>query len=531
MTSPIQTGVRKIRRGEVLEITDLFCGAGGTSTAAYEAAKAAGHPARLIAINHWKVAIATHKANHAAARHFDEDVQSVIPLDVVPSGRLDILIASPVCTDHSNAKGGRPRSEQKRADATMIYRWIDDLYVESLLLENVPEFVNWGPLGADGKVLKSKRGEYFRAFVARLEVIYRVEWKILNCADYGDPTTRKRFFLLAHRPRRHSISWPIPTHASRKIIDRSSQPALFRVHRNDLLPWRSAREHVIDWTIPGTSIFGRKKPLSLNTIRRIVTGLRKYSGIQFVADEYGAALINLKHNSIGRSVEEPSFTQTTRPHQYLAEAMLLNLKGQARRVRSVDEPSFTQCAGGNHQALVTSEFFFNMERGTETGGKGMYGLITARGHIDLEGSQSVDLWTVLEPLLIRWFSQQHGTPLPLSDDIKAKRAEARMAEPYLVRFNGTGGANSIDEPVGALTTKDRWGLVIPQIGAVLDILFRMLHPTELARAMSFPPNYSFAGTRDQKVKQIGNAVPVRTARALIESLLLRPRRLELNKAA
>lgn len=694
---------------DVIEITDLFCGAGGTSTAAYKAAKAAGHPTRLIAINHWNVAIATHKLNHKAADHFCEDIESVKPKEAVPSGRLDILVASPVCTDHSNAKGGKPRSEQKRADATMIYRWIDDLYIESLLIENVPEFRNWGPLGADGLPLKSKRGEYFRAFISRLEIIYRVEYKVLNCADYGDPTTRKRFFLLAHRPQHFAITWPTPSHASRKVLNAGKkQPALFRVNRNDLKPWRSARDHVIDWTLEGRSIFGRKKPLSINTIRRIVAGLRKYSGIQFVMATGGPAgqqvprsvdepvktvMPNSRMNLVEADIEpfvlktshkggngqyvynidrplstvtgqeeqalvearlraclvtsggpecapsdidEPVRTLLSKEHNGLAEAVLINMKG-----KSIGR---SQCTA-NHQALVQSEFLFNMEHGSEIGGrycydlerpmtticgKGQYGLVEGSGQFLIpvnhgsDGGRSrthsiddpmpavttFDAWAVIEPFLIQYFGERagqkprtrtvddplwtvtgqrtplliqpfittyHGNhkgrndgagrgrsvdePLPVQDTanrfglveadaflvksytgsdaaslseplptVCAEYEHLGLCQPYLIKFNGTGKANSVDEPIGTLTGHDRFGLVIPQLGAILDIRFRMLQPHELAAAMSFPKSYSFSGTRDEKVKQIGNAVPVRTAKALITALLRRPDRL-LRKAA
>jgi DNA (cytosine-5)-methyltransferase 1 len=139
------------------------------------------------------------------------------PTDVVPGGRLQLLVASPECTHHSRARGGKPVSDQKRADAWLLMRWIEKLYVENILIENVKEFVEWGPLTAKNRPDKRYKGEYFRQFVAALRINYNVEYRVLNCADYGDPTTRERFFLIARRGHK-KIVWPERTHASRKEL-------------------------------------------------------------------------------------------------------------------------------------------------------------------------------------------------------------------------------------------------------------------------------------------------------------------------
>jgi len=379
-------------KDNVVYAADLFCGAGGTSTGLIQACRALGRDIKLLAINHWDVAIMSHKANHPEARHMCESLDNVDPRKAMPSGRLDILVASPECTHHSIARGGRPVSDQSRTSAWHILRWAEALYIDNILVENVREFVNWGPIGANGQPLKSKRGTTFRAFITALESLdYKVEWKILNAANYGDPTTRHRFFLLARRGNRRVI-WPEITHCV------NGDPALFNP---GLKPWVPARD-IIDWHIKGKSIFTRKRPLADATINRIAAGLKKFGGKS--AEPFLAMLYS---SSNVRSVGKTLPTITTNAHLYLCE-------------------------------------------------------------------------------------------------------------PFLVKYNGKSKVGSINKPLDTIVTKDRFGLV--EIFN-LDIRFRMLQPHELAAAMSFDRGYTFKGTKADRVRQIGNAVPVRTARALCETLL------------
>ncbi len=228
-------------------VVDLFAGAGGESTGIIQAL--AGERYDLAAVNHWDVAIQTHTRNHPQARHYCADLSHLNPHEVFgPRDTIDLLWASPECTHHSVARGGRPRSEQSRASAFLVLKWLSEFYVRRVYLENVPEFVSWGPLGSNGTPLKSKRGATFNAFVDALRSLgYTVDWQILNAANYGDPTTRRRFFLQAVRGR-EKIRWPEPTHAQ--------TPGLFGER-----PWVPARD-IIDWSIRGESIFSRKRALA-----------------------------------------------------------------------------------------------------------------------------------------------------------------------------------------------------------------------------------------------------------------------------
>ena len=206
-----------------LTIVDHFCGAGGESTGIMQAVRELGLECELHAHNHWETAIETHSINHPDAIHRCASIESLNPEECIPGQKVGLMWASPECTHHSNARGGKPRSDQSRASAWVILKWLSDLYVDRLIVENVPEFLTWGPLGVNGAPMKSKKGDTFNAWVSAIKSLgYRVDWRVLNAADYGDPTTRKRLFVQAVRGRKRII-WPEPSH--------TSQPDLFGSNR------------------------------------------------------------------------------------------------------------------------------------------------------------------------------------------------------------------------------------------------------------------------------------------------------------
>ena len=150
---------------------DLFCGAGGTSTGLQQACEQAGITLNLIAVNHWDVAISTHSQNHPDADHYCFNLDSVDPRKLVPSGKLDLLVASPECTHHSIARGGKPINDQSRASAWRIVEWASQIRIEHILIENVKEFRTWGPLGTNGRPLKKRKGETYFAFLNALRAL------------------------------------------------------------------------------------------------------------------------------------------------------------------------------------------------------------------------------------------------------------------------------------------------------------------------------------------------------------------------
>ncbi len=453
-----------IINAKTFDAVDLFCGAGGTSTGLIQATSEAGKKVNLTAINHWDKAIETHKKNHPEVNHLCENIDNVNPRKLFPSGRINLLVASPECTHHSNARGGTPCSDQSRATAWRIVDWATALYIDNILIENVPEFQSWGPLGVNGSPLKSKKGETFQAFIIALKSLgYKVDHRILNAADYGDPTCRKRFFLIARRGNK-KIHWPEPTHTE------NGGKNLF----GETKPWVPAK-NIIDWSIPGKSIFNRKKPLAKKTLARIEYGLRKFGGEQFITI--------MKGMSKTRGIDKPLPTLTTMNNMYLCEPFLARFhggKGSEKRVHSVKDPL---------PVVDTSN---------------RYGLI--------------------EPFLIDWKYTHCGEKRVRSLDRPAQslttKPDISLVEPFIVKYFGTGTASSINNPLDTITTKDRFGLVeIFKKTQGLDIRLRMLQPHELAAAQSFPMNYQFAGNKGEIVKQIGNAVPGEIAKALCRVLI------------
>lgn len=283
----------------IIKAADLFCGAGGSTTGLKRVAEALGVQLDLTAVNHWQTAVETHAANHPEARHVCQSVDNIDPRKVT-GGTLDLLWASPECTHHSTARGGKPINDQSRATAWCVTRWAEALRPSYIVVENVPEFQTWGPLGANDRPLKSRKGETFAAWMGALRSLgYAVEARVLNSADYGAATTRRRLFVVARfdggARGRGPIAWPIATHAP------AGTSSLFGC----LKSWRAARE-IIDWDERGQSIFGRKKPLAENTLNRIAAGAHKFWGV-----ELQPFLIGMEHSGRLFEVGKPLPTITT----------------------------------------------------------------------------------------------------------------------------------------------------------------------------------------------------------------------------
>lgn len=444
----------------VTRVADLFCGGGGETGGIVDAAADAGLRLDLAAVNHWQVAIETHKLNFPQARAYCHDLASLNPHDVFePRQRVDLLWASPECTHHSIARGGRPRSEQSRASAWLILKWLSELPVRRVILENVPEFLTWGPLGMDGKPMASRKGDTFRAFVLALQALgYKVEWQILCAADYGDPTTRSRLFVQAARGGAR-IVWPEPTH--------SRNPELFATK-----PWVPARE-IIDWTLPGESIFTRKRPLADTTMRRIAAGIRRYWGE--AAEPFLTAIDNKSGGDRIYSLDQPLRTIVTENRFALVQGCLVPMygerDGQEPRAHSVDEPVPTIPASG--------------------GGK----------------------FGVVRPFILH--QDAPGAPRSVEDPVPTIRSRNGhgLVQPFVVAYYGQKQVQGVGSPLATVTSKDRFALINGE-PVTLDITFRMLQPHELAAAQGFPAGFRFAGNKGDAVKQIGNAVPRGTAKAL-----------------
>lgn len=242
-------------------IIDSFAGGGGASQGIFQAL---GRHVD-IAINHDEAAIAMHKANHPETEHYCESVWDVDPVKACKGRPVGLAWFSPDCKHFSKAKGGKPMEKKIRGLAWIVLKWAGKVRPRVIMLENVEEFTTWGPIKG-GRPVKSRKGQTFAHWKGQLESLgYKIEHRELVACDYGAPTTRKRFFLVA-RCDEKPIVWPEPTHG-----DPNSIEVRFGLKK----PWRTAAE-IIDWSLPCQSIFDRKKPLSENTLERISRGLKKF---------------------------------------------------------------------------------------------------------------------------------------------------------------------------------------------------------------------------------------------------------------
>lgn len=404
-------------------IVDSFAGGGGASTGIELAA------GRVvdIAINHDPDAILMHRTNHPHTQHFQASVWDVDPEEVCRGRSVGLLWASPDCKHFSKAKGGKPVDKNIRGLAWIVLRWAGTVSPRVIILENVGEFQTWGPVRR-GRPVKSKTGQTFRQFISQLEALgYAVEWRELVAADYGAPTTRKRFFLIARRDGR-PIVWPAPTHAP------ADSP---EVKAGLLKPWRSAAE-VIDWSLPTPSIFDTReevkakyglsaqRPLRPNTMRRVARGIDK-----FVLKAPRPYLVVVNHAGEFRGQEVDSPLQTiTAKHGYGVASPFMAPWTVTNTTNSTghtpDEPVDTaRTGGGGGQMLMGASLIqYHTEQGENVRGQELGG-----------------------PLLTVDASNRYGL----------------VAASLTKYYSGEQQNQGITDPLHTITTKDREGLTVASL--------------------------------------------------------------------
>jgi DNA (cytosine-5)-methyltransferase 1 len=657
-------------------VADLLCGAGGSSTGAQRALTELGLEMELVCVNHWDVAIDTHQRNHREARHYVQDIATVRPHILVPEGYLDLLMASPTCTHHSVARGGKPTSDQQRSDPWHIITWLTELRVKRIIIENVWEYIGWGPVNMKtGRPIASRKGEYFHAWTETLRRLgFDLEWRKLNAADFGDATTRQRFILMGRSDGR-KIHWPMPTHKKRDEVNAD----LFSTAK----PWRPARE-IIDWSIKGRSILNRPKPLAPKTLARVLAGAFKFGWPQPFIDKLlveiersllfhikwafearntkvSAAkrrqrralakdlirrlrhfriapaenakggrsaepmVITLRRNGNGTSISNPIPTLAANgQHVGLAEPIIMNgrkgnkaegvsegliptldTKGgvwlaepmvlsqhSSGAARSTGEPLPTIMTGGAAserpgcaRPMLVTVAHGNDAKESNPNQRRSHDIDEPLGAIHGDGSA----YAVIEPFVLSQASC--GAPRSVSEPIPTQTTGGNGASHALISpYYGSGSGetcNSVDETLPTITSKGRFGMVVPvtnsnggavarnvdvdpiptmttakggefafiaaqfgeregqaprihdisepaptiaatghinlvEPGPEYDILFRMLEPHELAAAMGFnteESTYEFAGTKTEKIKQIGNAVSVAKMKACVGAIM------------
>lgn len=569
-------------------IVDNFAGGGGASTGIE---MATGRSVD-IAINHDPNAIAMHTTNHPDTLHYCESVFDIDPEAATAGAPVGLAWFSPDCRHFSKAKGSKPVKKEIRGLAWIVIRWALAKRPRVVMLENVEEFKTWGPLLVDeDRQDPARAGETFAAFVGMLsngvaadhpalgEVCeflsidrhgpvaqrlaaglgYAVEYRELRACDYGAPTIRKRFFMVM-RCDGQPVTWPQPTHGDPKSL---------AVQSGHLKPWHTAAE-CIDWSIPCPSIFGRSKPLAENTMKRIARGIQR-----FVIDNPTPFIVKCNHTSNrtkydcfrGQSLEEPlkTITQThgyavVTPHltkfrtgatgQELTEPAPTVTAGTSQRPggnghamgvveaqlspfvsrqfgnstgHPVDEPAGTVTAGGGGKSALVSAFLAKHFGGNYTGpGAAMDApahTVTTTDHHALVTSNLVKM---------RGTNTGQKSDQPLQT-VTAGGNHFGEVRAFLMKYYGNEkGGVGLNDPLGTVTTNDRFGLVTVE-GTdyqIVDIGMRMLQPHELYAAQGFPSWYvidrDYRGVKYAKDKQVarcGNAVPPPFAEALVRANL------------
>ena len=330
-------------------IIDSFAGGGGASTGI----EAALGRSPDIAINHSEKALALHAANHPETVQLDSNIWDVDPLAVTKGRHVGLLWASPDCKHFSKAKGGAPRDRNIRDLAWVVVRWAEFAKPDVICMENVEEFVTWGPVDNDGQPIKEFAGQIFEMWIARLRKAgYKVQWRELRACDYGAPTIRKRWFLVARRDGRR-IVWPKPTHGD---------PKSEKVRKGKLLPWVGAHT-CIDWSLPCPSIFDTKvevfekhglravRPLADNTLARVARGMKRY-----VLEADRPFLVNLTHGGRVEDAAEPfrTITGAHRGEKAAVVPIVSQMYGSGGGRGDIDRPLGTVTADGQHASLIAA---------------------------------------------------------------------------------------------------------------------------------------------------------------------------------
>lgn len=514
---------------------DLFCGAGGTSTGVNSARLDGEQCAEVIAcVNHDANAIASHASNHPNALHFTEDIRT---LELTPliehlkkcrednPDALVVLWASLECTNFSKAKGGQPRDADSRTLAEHLFRYIDAIGPDYIQIENVEEFMSWGDMDENGKPISMDKGKSYTRWVRNVKRYgYRFDYRILNAADYGAYTSRKRFFGIFAKDGL-PIVFPEPTHC------KGGRRTLF----GNLKKWKPVKD-VLDFSDEGTTIF-RDKPLSEKTLERIYAGL-----VKFIAGGKEAFLV--KYNSMSRTgkynapgIDEPCPVVSTQNRLGVAQVSFLSKQYSGHpesKNRSVEEPAGTITTidhhafisayygnGHNHSvempsptvttkdrfALIRSEQFIDMQYGNGTPVS-----VNAPANT-VTTNPKFNLVTVKRCYLMN--PQYKNIGGSVENPCFTLIARMDKKPPYLVITESGNAVIEVYSTDSPMTAKIKEFMALY---GIIDIKMRMLKIPELKKIMGFPENYVLVGSQADQKKFIGNAVEVNMARVLCEAL-------------
>ncbi|GAB1535643.1 DNA cytosine methyltransferase [Geovibrio sp. ADMFC3] len=529
-------------------IVDLFAGGGGASLGIETALGMSPH----IAINHDANAVAMHMMNHPDTEHFHSDIFEIDPYEVTKGRPVGLMWASPDCTHFSKAKGGKPVSKRRRGLAWVVKRWAGTVRPRVIIMENVEEFMTWGPLRASNKTGEympiekqelrpdtKRKGKTYKRFIAELHALgYKTKSKVLCAADYGVPTIRKRWFLVA-RCDGQPITFPKPTHS--------------KGGKNGLLPWIPVAD-IINWSLPTYSIFLTKeevkerklpckRPLADKSMMRIAAGTDKFvvnnKDPYIVPEEHSPNIISpfiVHHQNSSNAgindIEEPLRTVTAWDHHALVTANIMT--NTSKHAPSDVKDPLPTVTTGNQQTLVTG--YMTREFSESIG----HSLNDPAGTITTSGGGKLKL-------TVAYMSKMRGTNTgdkldnPLHT-VSAGGGHHALVYALMVSYYGQdkhGGA--VTDPLGTVVTKDRFSVVCVYIRgelmAIYDIGMRMLVPRELFRAQGFPDSYIIEyGANGKKlstaaqVEKCGNSVCPPMAAVLV-SANYKPMALEASAVA
>lgn len=572
---------------------DNFAGGGGASTGIE---MAIGRSVD-IAINHDPDAIAMHTANHPTTKHYLEDVWQVDPVEACAGRKVALAWFSPDCTHFSRAKGNVPVKKHIRGLAWVAVKWALMVKPDVLMLENVSEIRTWGPI-KDGQPIKDRAGETFDGFICILScglaknhpafaeccealqitvdspeadklsrgLGYDIRYQDLFSCDYGAPTKRKRFYMVARCDGR-PIVFPKPTHAQRDSME---------VRYGVCEPWRSAAE-CIDWSIPMQSIFDRKKPLADKTLRRIAKGLEKY-----VINNPEPYIVNLHFDNDPESINDPLSTITSVGTHYVVSPKLIPIgygenKGQEPRTHDITEPYIVEVnhsgngfrgqelnkpintiTAKNGYAIVAPTLiqYHSEQREKEHRGQALgdpiatidqsnrYGLVAAflskyygggctQPYSDAEEPMptvtAVDHNALVTANLVTLRNHCVGQSVeePLQT-VCTSAGHFGVVEAFLIKYySGDENISAVDQPLPTVTSKPRFGIVtVHGVDYIIsDIKMRMMQPHELFRAMGFPEDYIIDEidgkpfSKKQQTAKCGNAVTPQVPEALVRANL------------
>lgn len=513
---------------------DNFAGGGGASTGME---MALGYSV-YVAINHDPEAISMHQTNHPNTKHYCENVWTVNPLEACDGYPVGIAWFSPDCKHFSKAKGKKPKDKKIRGLAWIACKWAALVRPRVIILENVEEFTTWGPLNRRHNPIKSKQGETFKKFVSQLEALgYVVEFRELVAADYGAPTTRKRFFMIA-RCDGQPIVWPEPTHSKNGV--------------NGLLPWEPIWKH-LDLDEWGKSIFGRKKPLAKKTMNRVAGGMDKFvfnnpepfivqvnhSGDNFrgqsihepmptITGKHGFGMITPFIMQIGqtgfckdrsRSMEEPLSTIVTKNEHCFISPLLIQYHSETAkgsvRGQSVTEPIQT-IDTSNRYGLVMQFMtkFYKSDTGQSLR-EPIHTITTSPGHFG-----QVSVYAMPKEELLESIDNSIREQNEVNDVIQ----KCTWVSQFIMEYYGSGIGQSLFDPLHTIVTKDRFALitVLGNEYVIMDIFLRMLKPSELMLGQGFPQDYiidhDYTGKKYSiatQVAKIGNSVVPILAKVLV----------------